>query len=768
MAGNGHRSADLDVASRELLARLQSHIPFVARPYASIGKELGQPEEWVVERIRSLSEARLIRQISGIFDGQSLGYRSSLVAAQCDPTQLERAARVVSSHPGVSHNYQRDHDFNLWYTIAIPPGESLESQVDMLHRLSGASTTLLLPSVRLFKLGVRLDMEGAPGNLQLDTAPTARQPTGMSASTALGEHVIRAVRALQDPLPVISTPFERAAQAHGFASTEEFLETARELHRQGILRRFSAVLRHREVGYRANGMVVWRASDEECERAGELMARFARVSHCYQRTTHPEWPYSLFTMIHGKTPEEVQDCIDAIRAVTGLSDYLTLYSSREFKKARVRYFTDDWDRWRTEVARWERPAAGNGRAGAALRRDHVRAEDGDAAGTSEATAAQRRMDRMRIWGHVQSLQTCLWEIASLDRRDLDAVREAAKLHAGTGMMLTSCQRLETYSLQGCNCGAASRLFGFDALLHLAEVASGLHSVVLGEDQIAGQVRAALADGPAGVRELGEIALAAARELRREASFDSHAGHLLDRGLSAAQIEPAGRFAVIGTGHMGRLIARRARDLGFAEVVVIGRHAPESGWLEEIAATFAHLDTLADLGPVDVLVGCLGSDAEELDATRDLPLVRKLVLDLGTPRNFAGTSSTPVLAIQDLLGHVAGTAHRDERRMVLRERLRQKLERRLEMAAADSGSTVGALRLEVERMRQMEMERVERLHPELPRDLMDTITRALVNRLFHGVSAGLKEIDDPDFHEQLLALFQAMPAGARESAAASAR
>jgi len=569
----------------------------------------------------------------------------------------------------------------------------------------------------------------------------------------LSERDIRAVKAFQDPFPVMERPFDRAAEVHGFPSTAALLETAADLHQRGVMRRFSAVLRHREAGYRANGMVVWKASPDECERAGSLMAEFAKVSHCYQRPTYEDWPYCLFSMIHGRTPEEVQECIDAIQEETGLRDYQVLYSSVEYKKARVRYFTSEWDRWRREASRWEVPAAGT-------HRKQGEAETSRRECGVSMAASQHQMDRMRIWGHLQSLQVCMWDIASLHRRDFDAVREASKLHAGTGMLLTSCQRLEAYSLQGCNCGAGSRLYGFDALLHLAEVATGLHSVVLGEEQIAGQVRGALASGPAGVRELGDIALAAAREVRREASFDSHAGHLLDRGLSVAAIEPGGRLLVVGTGHMGRLIARRARDLGFTEILVAGRRRPDAGWLEEVGATFASLAQLPHAGAVDVVVGCLGSDAAALDVEHHLPEVRKLVLDLGTPRNFAAESPRPLLAIHDLLARRAGSAHVDARRAALAKQLREKLERRLEMAAADSQSTVGALRLEIERLRQSEMERIRRLHPELPVETMDVITRSLVNRLFHGISEGLKRIDDPDFHEHVLAMFGAVPAETR--------
>ena len=134
------------------------------------------------------------------------------------------------------------------------------------------------------------------------------------------------------------------------------------------------------------------------------------------------------------------------------------------------------------------------------------------------------------------------------------------------------------------------------------------------------------------------------------------------------------------------------------------------WIEGVGAEFVPLARLPHAEAVDVAIGCLGSDAAELDVEQHLPEVRRLALDIGTPRNFASKSPVRLLAIQDLLVHGTEGSHGDARRAMLAKQLREKLERRLGMAAADSQSTVGALRLEVEKLRQIEMERIEHLHP----------------------------------------------------------
>ena len=156
-------SAVTDAADAALLGVLQEAVPFTERPFAELGNRCGLTEDETLARVNALKEAKVIRQISAIFDTRSLGYASSLVAAKIAPERLDAAVAVINAHPGVSHNYLRNHEFNLWYTIAVPPTSrlGLEDTVNLLHHLSGAESTRLLPTLRLFKIGVRFDVEGA-------------------------------------------------------------------------------------------------------------------------------------------------------------------------------------------------------------------------------------------------------------------------------------------------------------------------------------------------------------------------------------------------------------------------------------------------------------------------------------------------------------------------------------------------------------------------------------------------------------------------------
>ena len=130
----------LEDADRELLNAVQWDFPLEPRPYAVLAERLGVEESEVRARVSRVKELGVLRQLSAIFDTRALGYGSSLVAAKIDPDRVDEAAAVISAHPGVSHNYKRNHAYNLWYTIAVPPGDSLDDHIEVLHRASERSS----------------------------------------------------------------------------------------------------------------------------------------------------------------------------------------------------------------------------------------------------------------------------------------------------------------------------------------------------------------------------------------------------------------------------------------------------------------------------------------------------------------------------------------------------------------------------------------------------------------------------------------------------
>lgn len=323
---------DLDPLDLKLLTIMQREVPLVPRPFHALAQRLGISGEEVLRRVKTLKKAGIVRQIGAIFDAKALGYRSALVAVKCPKGRRDALAAIVSKHPGVSHNYGRDHRFDLWFTIAVASDRDLAREVARLMQRSGAIHYVVLPSVRVFKIGVMLDLgaenEGAEG-------PPA--PRRQAHTRRLTTSQIAAVRALQQLLPVMERPFLALARRTGI-SEQALLLRAKRLLSSGIMRRFAAVLRHQRVGYTANAMAVWQVPENRIARAGRAAASFAAVSHCYQRATAPGWPYNLFAMIHGRARADCLRVADRISATIGNPPRALLFTTREYKKSRPVYF----------------------------------------------------------------------------------------------------------------------------------------------------------------------------------------------------------------------------------------------------------------------------------------------------------------------------------------------------------------------------------------------------------------------------------------------
>jgi siroheme decarboxylase len=355
----GGAAVPLDDTDRRLMNLLQSSFALEPEPYALVAREAGLGADEVQSRTQRLLDERIIREITPIFDTRALGYSSMLVAAKVDSEYPHRAAEIVNSHPGVSHNYLRTHDFNLWFTIATPPDSELglEGTLDVLQELTGAESIRQLPTLTLFKINMNLEMEGDTNAL---AAAVEAVPPRELEKQPYDDTDVAVIRALQGPMEVTDRPYDAAASEVGM-TTDAFLDHLRGMVDRRILRRVAAILYHRRAGFSANGMGVWRVPEENIHEIGGRMAAVRGISHCYQRPTYPDWPYSVFTMAHGRSKAECDAILDSIADEHGLhgDDRAVLYSSTEYKKIRLRYFVDDYARWEQEHA-----GAASGRAAA--------------------------------------------------------------------------------------------------------------------------------------------------------------------------------------------------------------------------------------------------------------------------------------------------------------------------------------------------------------------------------------------------------------------
>src|SRR5205807_9886640 len=207
----------------------------------------------------------------------------------------------------------------------------------------GAESMRQLPTLRLFKIRMDLEMEAdtralAPAGESVEPGETEPQP--------YDDLDVAVIRELQGDMPIVPEPYAPAAEALGMPQ-RRLLDHLAGMSQRRLLRRVAAILYHRRAGFSANGMGVWRVPDERIAELGPRMAAFRGISHCYQRPTYPDWPYSVFTMAHGRSKEECDAILDSIADMTGLhgDDRATLYSSTEYKKVRLHYFTPEYVEW---------------------------------------------------------------------------------------------------------------------------------------------------------------------------------------------------------------------------------------------------------------------------------------------------------------------------------------------------------------------------------------------------------------------------------------
>ncbi|AKL96805.1 transcriptional regulator AsnC family [Clostridium aceticum] len=148
----------MDMLDKKLLTLLQSDFPISHRPYADLGEQLGITEEEVIKRISELKEEGIIRRVGGVFDSRKLGYYSTLCALQVPEEQVPQVADVINTFPEVTHNYIRNHDYNMWFTLIGPSKEYVEKRIEEIQQKTRAEEIMNLPAVNFFKVNVKFNL----------------------------------------------------------------------------------------------------------------------------------------------------------------------------------------------------------------------------------------------------------------------------------------------------------------------------------------------------------------------------------------------------------------------------------------------------------------------------------------------------------------------------------------------------------------------------------------------------------------------------------
>ncbi len=325
-------TSPLNALEFSLLNDFQRDFPLVARPFAELARRLDSDEDTVTAALQSLRQRGLVSRIGAVFRPNVVGV--SALAALCVPSaRLQAVAAYVSAMPEVNHNYEREHHFNLWFVVAAASAGHLDAVFQKIENACACGTVLVLPMLEQFHidLGFGLAPTSSP---YFQTGSQTQHDVAAIALTAL-ERAFMA--ALQTGLPLVSRPFA----ALGWAEADA-LALLRRWSDGGVIKRFGVVVRHHELGFTANAMVVWDVPDAAVGQVGRCIAESGRVSLCYRRPRAvPHWSYNLFCMIHGKDRCEVEQRIAALVQACGLAAYphAVLFSRQRFKQCGARYVT---------------------------------------------------------------------------------------------------------------------------------------------------------------------------------------------------------------------------------------------------------------------------------------------------------------------------------------------------------------------------------------------------------------------------------------------
>lgn len=322
---------EFPLLEQTLLNDWQRGFPLCEQPFAEIARLAGVSEDIVLSTLTRLQAAGAIGRLGGVW-GNGAGGAAMLCAMAVPPDEVERVARWINAVPGVNHNYEREHAFNLWFVITGAGREAIHVDVDGIERRAGYPA-LRLPMVRSYAIDLGFDMRGPAA------ARTGERPGGIRSLRRVSSEDRPLAALLEDGIPLVSCPFDVWAAeldrpvSHVLATLGQWLE-------RGTLRRLGVVVRHHDVGIAANAMTVLDVPAEAVDAVGGRLAREPGVTLCYQRQRAEGWPYNLYVMVHGAHRCDVQQRIDEALSAAEADAWPreTLFSGRRFKQTGGRYF----------------------------------------------------------------------------------------------------------------------------------------------------------------------------------------------------------------------------------------------------------------------------------------------------------------------------------------------------------------------------------------------------------------------------------------------
>ncbi|HBT95118.1 MAG TPA: Lrp/AsnC family transcriptional regulator [Coriobacteriia bacterium] len=340
-------SDDLFTAEqKELLALAQSKFPITADPYAALGEQMGMTGDEAYAVMQSLHDAGYIRRLGPAFNSYRLGYVSTLCAVSVPDEKLESVTEYINGFYNITHNYLRENDYNVWFTVIAHGDAELQRIVGLVEENAG-SQVLQLPALRLFKIKVDFNVKGVARAAEKRQAMIPKNVVPIEVT----DDDIAIIRAAQVDILAGRYPFkdiaEEVSRRTGKTVREEqVVDTLQGWRNNGTIRRFGITLFHQKAGFDFNVMGVWDVKDEQVEEAGAIMAMQDEISHCYERPRVRDWQSNLYTMIHGQSLEQCDEAIASIRSALAaggieVEQPQKLYTLRELKKKSMKYFYEE-------------------------------------------------------------------------------------------------------------------------------------------------------------------------------------------------------------------------------------------------------------------------------------------------------------------------------------------------------------------------------------------------------------------------------------------
>ncbi len=314
---------------QRLLNDYQRDFPLSPEPFAILADELGCTSREVLDKLSGLVAEGKVSRVGPVFQPNRIG-ASTLAAMAVPEDELEAVAAIVSEHAEVNHNYEREHRLNLWFVATARDQAHLREVLQAIEHRSGHAV-LPLPLVKAYHIDLGFQVHGGPARSYRRKLPSTRSMQSVAMDTVPDSDLIAAI---QLGLPLVERPYRAIGERIGL-DEQTVIERIAEMRRAAIIKRFGVIVRHRELGYQANAMLVWDIPDERVDEIGRTLATVDCVTLCYQRPRRlPDWPYNLFCMIHGKNRQEVLSCIDELideLALNGIA-HDVLFSRRCFKQ----------------------------------------------------------------------------------------------------------------------------------------------------------------------------------------------------------------------------------------------------------------------------------------------------------------------------------------------------------------------------------------------------------------------------------------------------